>query len=265
MDMARRQPSGPRSARITAAAALLGAMACLGCGRKPRTGPPAPRGTAPRPVAVTPPPTPARAPARVTEVPPVTRQPEPVQLSEVTPPEPPPPPAPRTLPEPPEPPARPHIDEPVDHLAMAETAMERDDCREALRHIRLARADDPDNLDLRVREAGLCNRCRQPRQAIALLIDLDARTRALQPVAAEMAVAYFALNEPGKAAMSWELRYILEPSAWDAAAQAAIAWIEAGVPRPARWWYEQARLAAPNSPEVQMLATVIESPDNSDP
>ena len=253
--MTRREQKRPwrRSARIIAAAALLGAMACLGCGRKPRPGPPAPRATAPRPVAVTPPP----APATVKQV-----QPEPVQLSEVTPPEPPPPPAPPPLPEPP---ARPHTDEPVDHLAMAETAMERDDCREALRHIRLVRADDPDNLDLRVREARLCNRCRQPQQAIALLIDLDARTRALEPVAAEMAVAYRDLDEPGKAAMSWELRYILEPSAWDAAAQAAIAWIEAGVSRPARWWYEQARLAAPNSPEVQMLATVIESPDNSDP
>ena len=76
---------------------------------------------------------------------------------------------------------------------------------------------------------------------------------------AEIAQAFLNINEPGKAAMAWELRYIIEPSAWDAAAQAAIAWIEAGMTRPATWWYERARVAAPDSPEVQMLATVIQS------
>jgi len=148
---------------------------------------------------------------------------------------------------------------------MAEAAMQRDDCREALRHIRLALADDSDSLDVRLRQARMCNHCDDPGQAIALLIDLDARTRASEPVAAEMAEAYFNLNEPRKAAMAWELRYIIEPSAWNAAAQAAVAWMEAGVPRPAQWWYEQARLAAPDSPEVQMLSTVIESPGNARP
>jgi len=143
--------------------------------------------------------------------------------------------------------------------------MQRDDCHEALRHIRLACADDPGSLDLRLLHARMSNRCGQPRQAIAVLIDLDARTRASEPVATEMAEAYFNLNQPRKAAMTWELRYIIEPSAWDAAAQAAIAWIEAGVTRPAQWWYEQARLAAPDSPEVQMLTTVLESPGNSRP
>ena len=258
MYMTNRQPqrSGRWTARITVAAALLAAIACIGCGKKQPGATPAKKSTAPRWVGVTPPPKPAHPPARAKPV-----QPEPVQLSEV--PEPSPPPQPPKQPAPPAPPAPPA--EPVDHRAMAEAAMQRDDCREALRHIRLALADDSDSLAFRLRQARMCNRCNDPGQAIALLIDLDARTRATEPVAAEMAEAYFNLNEPRKAAMTWELRYIIEPSAWDAAAQAAIAWIEAGVSRPAQWWYQQARLAAPNSPEVQMLSTVLESPDNSRP
>jgi len=263
MYMTRRQPqrSGRWTARITAAAALLAAIACIGCGKKQPGATPAKKSTAPRWVGVTPPPKPA---VRAKPV-----QPEPVQLSEVAPTEPSPPPQPPKQPEPPEPPEPPELParpaEPVDHRAMAEAAMQRDDCREALRHIRLALADDSDSLAFRLRQARMCNRCNDPGQAIALLIDLDARTRATEPVAAEMAEAYFNLNEPRKAAMTWELRYIIDPSAWDAAAQAAIAWIEAGVSRPAQWWYQQARLAAPDSPEVQMLSTVLESPGDSRP
>ena len=59
--------------------------------------------------------------------------------------------------------------------------------------------------------------------------------------------------------MAWELRYIHHPSAWRAAAHAAEAWIEAGRHEPAQWWYEKARRAAPNTPEVRALATVFQS------
>ena len=55
------------------------------------------------------------------------------------------------------------------------------------------------------------------------------------------------------AKMTWELRYVVDETAWDAAVHAAT-----------QWWFEQARKAAPDSPEVQMLASVFEPEDDSD-
>ncbi len=260
-----------RRAGIAVVMLMIGSLGVLGCGkpqpagaaaRQPRPAQPA-RPTS-RPVEAVPPPAPSPAPAVVERPAPIEPDPEPVIVEEPEPVR-----VVETAPEVPaiveqaEPVAL-EPDEPVDYLALAEAAADAGDCRMALEHMRRVRVDEPDDLMLRLREAMLCNDCRQPRQALELLLDLDARTRATEPFAAEIAEAFLGINEPGKAAMAWELRYIIEPSAWDAAAQAAIAWLEAGVNRPANWWYERARAAAPDSPEVQMLATVIESARGSD-
>ncbi len=218
-----------RCTRIATALLLIAPLAALGCGRKQ------PRGASaqqPRPVAVTP------APVEPTPV----VEPEPVVVEVVE----------------PEPPVIAEPDEPVNLLAAANEAARRGDCATALEYVRRFRTEQPDNLMLRIREAGLSNDCGQPQHAIDLLIDLDANTRALEPVTAALADAYLLTNRPGKAAMTWELRYIVDETAWDAAVHASTSWLEADVYSTAYWWFEQARRAAPDSPEVEMLATVFE-------
>ncbi len=219
--------------RILTALLLLGLPTALGCGREhsrdAATG-------QPRPVAVAP----APAPAPVRPAPVVAPEPVVVEVVE------------------PEPPVMAEPDEPVNLLAAANEAADRGDCATALEYVRRFRADQPDNLMLRIREAGLSNDCGQPQRAIDLLIDLDASTRAMEPVAAILADAYLLMNRPGQAAMTWELRYIVDDTAWDAAAHAATSWLEADVYSTAQWWFEQARKAAPDSPEVEMLATFFE-------
>ncbi len=246
---------------IAVAMLMIGSLGVLGCGKPQPAGAAAARSPHPAPAAATP------VPLAAIERPvPVEPDPEPV-IVEV--PDPEPVRVVETAPEVPTiveqaPPLAPEPDEPLDYLALAEAAADAGDCRTALEHMQRVRAEVPDDLKLRLREAMMFNDCQQPRQVLQLLLGLDARTRATEPFAAEIAEAYLGINQPGKAAMTWELRYIIDPSAWSAAAQAAIAWLEAGVNRPANWWYEQARAAAPDSPEVQMLSTVIESTRNND-
>ncbi len=229
-----------RRTRIVPTLLLVAGLAALGCGRKQ------PRGASaqqPRPVAVTPAPAPVRVaqPAPVEPTPVVS--PEPVEVVEVVEPEP------ELVAEP---------TEPVNLLAAADEAADRGDCATALEYVRRVRAEQPHNIMLRIREAGLSNDCGQPQHAIDLLIDLAASTRAMEPITAILAEAYLMTNRPGKAAMTWELRYIVDETAWDAAVHASTSWLEADVYSTAYWWFEQARKAAPDSPEVQMLATVFE-------
>ncbi|MHC4273903.1 MAG: tetratricopeptide repeat protein [Planctomycetota bacterium] len=148
---------------------------------------------------------------------------------------------------------------PPDHAGLAVAAMQQGDCEQALEHFHYARQASPDDLDLRLWEAQAYRRCGWPGEALELLNELDAISRAQETVAAEIAECLHLLNEPGRAAMAWELRYIHHPKAWRAAAHAAEAWLAAGQRKPAQWWFEQARLAAPNTPEVRALATAFQS------
>ncbi len=226
-----------RCTRIVTTLLLIAGLASLGCGRKQPGGG---RAQQPRPAVAAPAPVPA--PVQQVQV----VQPEPVQVVE---------PGPEVVPEP---------IEPLNLLAAATEASNRGDCATALRYVRKYRTEQTDNIMLRIREAGLANDCGQPQHAIDLLIDLDASTRALEPVTAALADAYLMMNRPGKAAMTWELRYIVDDNAWEAAVHASTSWLEADVYNTARWWFEQARKAAPDSPEVEMLSAVFEQEDDSD-
>jgi len=229
LDMSRRN----RCTRIVTTLLLIAGLTALGCGRQqPGDG----RAQQPRPVAVTPAPVPVQVQAVEPE--PVTVvEPEPVLVAEPI--------------------------EPVNLLAAATEASKRGDCATALRYVHKYRTEQTDNIMLRIREAGLANDCGQPQRAIDLLIHLDPNTRAMEPVTAALADAYLMTNRPGKAAMTWELRYIVDKTAWEAAIHASTSWLEADVYSTALWWYEQARKAAPNSPEVVMLSAVFE-PEDSD-
>jgi hypothetical protein len=155
-------------------------------------------------------------------------------------------------------------DDAAAHTVRPQVATLAEECEQALRQIRQARRTRPGDVALRLEEARMSRRCGQPRRALDLLLDLDAESRASQEIAHEIAEAFRMLQDPGKAAMAWELRYIVHPTAWGAAVRAAEAWLEADEHKPAWWWYEKARLAAPGAPDVQALATVFQSASASD-
>jgi hypothetical protein len=146
-----------------------------------------------------------------------------------------------------------------DHLRVAEKAFRGGDCEKALYHFSMARRLEPDDLEVRLLESEACRRCDRPDKALELLRELDLRVRVLESFTYEIAEAHLALDQPGQAAMAWELRYMQVPNAWRAAAEAAQAWLLAGHQRPAQWWFEQARNRAPNTPEIEALETVFQS------
>ena len=237
LDMTRRN----RCTRIVAMLSMVSMVSCLaaGCGREHSRDTNTQQA---RPIAVAP----APAPVQVVQPTPVEPAPvvapEPVEVAVVE----------------PEPPVVPVAVDPRDYLAEADEAARRGDCVTALDYVRKYRMQQADNLMLRIREAGLSNDCGQPQRAIQLLIDLDAQTRAMEPVTAELAHAYMMLNQPGKAAMTWELRYIVDQGALDAAVNASTLWLEAGFYNTAHWWFERAQALAPDAPEVLLLASDFE-------
>jgi hypothetical protein len=146
-----------------------------------------------------------------------------------------------------------------DYLELAHEAFRVGDCETALDHFSMARRLDPDDLEVRLLESEACRRCNQPERVLELLGQLEVRVRVLESFTYEIAESHLALNQPAKAAMAWELRYMQVPTAWKAAVEAAQAWLLAGHERPAQWWFEQARSAAPNTPEVEALEPAFQA------
>ena len=152
-------------------------------------------------------------------------------------------------------------DEAYAHASLAALALQRADRDSAVRHITVARRIDPGNIALRLQQARIFRLCDEPRRALEVLLALDDSARTEEPITAEVAECYHRLNEPGKAAAAWELRYRLHPghpTAWRAAVRAAAARLEAGDRDRARWLYERARLHAPEEAEVRALGEVME-------
>ena len=143
------------------------------------------------------------------------------------------------------------------HASLAMIALEEDNEVKAIEHIAEARQIDPNDLSLRIQEARVRRLCNQPRRALELLVLLTDQERAEEVVASEIASCYRQLGQPTKAAQAWQHRYQLRPEAWQAAAHAAEAYFAAQQRDEALWWYERARLAAPNSPQVRALEKTI--------
>ncbi len=143
------------------------------------------------------------------------------------------------------------------HASLAMIALEQHDQDKAIAHIAEARQIDPNDLSLRVQEARVRRLCNQPRRALELLVLLTDQERAEEVVASEIASCYRQLGQPTEAAQAWQHRYQLRPEAWQAAAHAAEAYFAAQQRDEALWWYERARLAAPNSPQVRALEKTI--------
>jgi tetratricopeptide (TPR) repeat protein len=155
-------------------------------------------------------------------------------------------------------------DEAYAHASLAVVALRDDDQPDALRHIGEARAIAPGNLGIRVQEARIRRHFDQPRRALELLLALNPRLRTEEAVTSEIAACYLALDRPRDAALAWEQRYRADPhsgSAWRAAVRAGEAHLAAGRREDAQWWWQQARLAAPEADEVRALGRKLQAPD----
>jgi predicted Zn-dependent protease len=144
-------------------------------------------------------------------------------------------------------------DEPFAHAALGSVAVLEGDMDRAIRSIEEARKIDPHALALRVQEAAIRRQCGDPQRALRLLESLDARIRAEEPVAHEIAECRTGLGDHGAAARAWEHRFAHYPGAWLAAVRAAEAHARGGHLEEARRWLGMAALRAPDAPEVRAL------------
>ncbi len=247
---------GARGPWCALAACLLAVGAATGCGKPQQA---AAKPAAPAPASPSAAQKPARTPPQIVNAAPAAPKPEKAVVA--------PQPPPAAAPEPvvaevdpvtePEPEVVAVIEPDPEPVAVA--ADEDDGCGEALTEIRRQRAADPDDVSLRVEESRVLRLCGEHDRALTLLLDLSAAERTIADVAHEIADTFRMINEPGRAAMAFELCYIRDPEGWRWAARAAEAWLEAGERATARWWYEKARGAAPDSPEIKALGTTIQT------
>ena len=148
--------------------------------------------------------------------------------------------------------------EPMAYASLAGVAMERGDLQRSVQLIEQARAIDSDDVAIRVQHSKILRRCNRPEQALELMVPLDAATRAMDAVAFEIAASYALLGEHVKAAKAWEhcfrtLSSTAPGLAWPAAVHAGQAMLDAGDRETAYLWWQEARLVAPDSPEVSAL------------
>jgi tetratricopeptide (TPR) repeat protein len=147
-------------------------------------------------------------------------------------------------------------DESVAHASLAVIAMETGDFDRAIVHAREARRIDPANVDVRVQEAKVLRRAGRPREALEVLVGLSANERAQEAVAYEISASYEDMKEYLNAARAWEHCVKVNPlsdKAWQYQTLAASLLLTAGEREQAWMWLQQAKLAAPNAPEVKEL------------
>ncbi len=155
-----------------------------------------------------------------------------------------------------------NADEPYAHASLAMIALEREQFDRALQEMTAARRALPDDVGLRAQHAKVYRRMNQPRQALELLIGLDAADRAQEVVAFEIAAAYDMLGESAKAARAWELCVEANPLAPRpriafAALQAAKMHLKAGDAAAAMRCTQTAEQATPHSEEVARMMTEV--------
>lgn len=120
-------------------------------------------------------------------------------------------------------------EEPFVLATQAEVARQRGDADEALRLVRAARRNAGDQPTFRATEARLLRQLGRPRDAVELLLALDDQAGAGDPaVVEELAQGWLALDEPARAAQTWEALLRRSSRHWRSGVRAADAWLRAG-------------------------------------
>jgi protein O-GlcNAc transferase len=147
-------------------------------------------------------------------------------------------------------------DEATAHASLAMIALERQQFDAALKHIAEARRIHPADIGMRGQQAKIHRRMNEPKKALELLIGVGPADRAREDVAFEIAASYDLLGEHIKAARAWEHVYKtnpVAPKAWLAMVHAGESLLKAGEREQAYMLLQQAKLAAPNEPEIKAL------------
>jgi tetratricopeptide (TPR) repeat protein len=142
------------------------------------------------------------------------------------------------------------------HASLAIIDMEQGQFENALVHVRQARQIDPNDVNIRVQEAKILRRNGQVKTALELMVGLSAAERSKEPVAFEIAACYEQLGDLMNAARAWQHAVQtnpLDPRAWLFRVRAAQFLLKAGEREQAWMWLQEAKLAAPNAPEVKEL------------
>jgi tetratricopeptide (TPR) repeat protein len=151
-------------------------------------------------------------------------------------------------------------DEPIAYASLAMIALDLNQFGEALQHMAQARQRNPSDIGLRAQEARVHRVSGDPKRAIELLAGLNDQQRAGELVTFEIASSYSQLGDHLAAARAWQQCYQAYPTAsraWLAAVRTGQSLVDAGELDQAAMWLEQARLGAPDSPEVHALAQRI--------
>jgi tetratricopeptide (TPR) repeat protein len=155
-------------------------------------------------------------------------------------------------------------DQPQALASRAVIAMHRGAYEDALDRVRAAREIDPRDLAIRVIEARIQRAAGEPAEALRLLVALPEPQRVSRPMTSEIAAAWSALGRHDRAAEAWALRHRREPDApeiWRAAVEAGTSYARSGAWRDAAAWLAEAKIAAPDAPEVAELEERVRGRD----
>jgi tetratricopeptide (TPR) repeat protein len=131
------------------------------------------------------------------------------------------------------------------------------DAAKAVDEARLAQQLAPGEVAFRLLHAKALRLAARPREAAELLTALEERERASDAVAAELALAWMAMERPDKAGEAWELVLRARSDDLRAALEAGKARLKAGDRMRAGMWLDRAKALAPESAEVAELAAAI--------
>lgn len=151
-------------------------------------------------------------------------------------------------------------DDPYALATQASIFMERGEYEEALRRIREARrlvVDRRERRAFRALEARYLRQAGEPKEALRLLLSLDAVARIDEAVTAEIAASYTALAQNDRAVETWAERF-RRTRDWRAALRAARVALDGEMLDAAwRWFHEAETAAPPGHREVADLAEAL--------
>lgn len=146
---------------------------------------------------------------------------------------------------------------------LAQIALLQNNPEMARQHIGRARQLNPDYLLWKVEEAKVMRRLNEPRDALAMLNALPASQRHEPLVVEQIGLCWAMINEPQKAAEAHVELLNRDPSQWPSAVAASRFYLVAGDESQAIYWLHFAQRLAPDEPEVQSLARMIDPAGNN--
>ena len=130
-----------------------------------------------------------------------------------------------------------------------------------------ARAEQPDDLGLRVVEARLHRRHGNPERALELLLALEEYDHVDMVVTAELAANWLLIEEPARAVDAWSRCFNAQQGSKQSgriAIEVALAWIKAGSMEEASVWLDQAAVLGIDADRIESIRLSIPTGEDQD-